>query len=100
MSGFEITKDTHLVIENGRLFFGGNYILEFSTDRYMFVNQGTRNNEPIERIPLNARTQRKARRETNLMSPIIKADKPRFITEAELKAKQEKQNAVKGTNAF
>lgn len=99
MGGLEIGKTDHLVIDNGRLFFGGDYILEKSPTEFVFINQNTENGQPIKEIPLNADSQRKARRETNLMSGYIKASKPSFITLERLDAEKKKQNEKAGTNA-
>lgn len=97
MGGMEIDKDG-TVKPDGRLFFGGDYILN-DNSVFTLVIQGTENGKPIEKINLVAKTERSARMETNKISPMIKYNKPRFITIEKLKEAENKRDLVAGTNS-
>lgn len=92
MGGLEITQDG-LVIPNGKIFFGGDFILD-QGDKFTLILQQVKNGSPVEKIPLKANTQRKARMEINKLDPRFKWSKPAFMPYqryADELAKQESQ---------
>ncbi len=99
MSGFEIAKDGK-VLSQGQIFFGADFVLK-NNDEYTLIIQHVRNLEQIQKIKLQAHTDRSARIEINKINPSWKTaySKPSFIDISRYNEELEKQKLKAGSNS-